>query len=112
MFLMVTPKGIAVRKREKGVLKGMYEFPSETVTNQADFSPERILKEWGVSAFTVKSVKQYVHIFTHIRWEMSAYLVEAESSPFENYSMQEIQEKISLPTAFRQCRSLLETVKQ
>ena len=30
VFLILTPDGIAVRKREKGVLKGMNEFPSET----------------------------------------------------------------------------------
>jgi A/G-specific adenine glycosylase len=105
VFLLSTPSGICVRKRKQGVLKGTYEFPSVVIED--GLTPEKVLKEWGMSAFTVKSKRKYVHIFTHIRWEMETYFVEAETAPFECYSLQEIQEKISLPTAFRQCLSML-----
>ena len=105
VFLISTPNGICVRKRERGVLKGTYEFPS--VVEEDGLTPEKVLNEWGVSVFTVKASKKFVHIFTHIRWDMSAYLIEAEDAPFERYSLREIEEKISLPTAFRQCLSIV-----
>ena len=105
VFLISTPKGLCVRKRESGVLKGTYEFPSVVVED--GLTPEKVLKEWGMSAFTVKPSKKFTHIFTHIRWEMETYFVEAEDAPFERYSLKEIEEKISLPTAFRQCLSVV-----
>lgn len=106
VFLIQTPAGLCVRKRQEGVLKGSYEFPSQVLGGEE--TPEKILSEWGVSAFTVKSARKYVHIFTHIKWEMTAYLVQADCAPFECYSLRAIEEKISLPTAFRQCLSLLQ----
>ena len=104
VFLIRTPDGIAVRKRTSGVLKGMYEFPSLPAS---DKSPEQILSEWGMSAFTVGSSRKYTHIFTHIRWEMTAFPVRASAAPFEIYPEGDIEAKISLPTAFRQCLNCL-----
>ncbi len=105
VFLIETPQGICVRKREKGVLKGVYEFPS--VIAEVGLTPENALKEWGVSEFTLCAEQKYTHIFTHIRWEMLAYRVQAENAPFERYTLAELEEKISLPTAFRQCLTLI-----
>jgi hypothetical protein len=61
-----------------------------------------------MSAFTVVRQKQYVHIFTHIRWEMTCFFVRASSSPFPCYTKEELDEQVSLPTAFRQCETILE----
>jgi A/G-specific adenine glycosylase len=105
VFLIETPNGFCIRKREKGVLKGTYEFPS--VEAEVGLTPENALKEWGVSAFTLCGEQRYTHIFTHIRWEMLAYHVRTEAQPFAAYPLDEIIEKISLPTAFRQCLSLV-----
>lgn len=104
--LIRTPDGkISVRKRKNGVLKGLYEFPSELET--AGRTLEKTLDEWGVSAFTVKKRKDFTHIFTHIVWKMHCYLIEAERSPFERASERELADEISLPTAFRQCLKML-----
>ena len=106
---MDTPKGICVRKRESGVLKGTYEFPS--VPLKEGITPESTLNEWGMSAFNIVCMKKFTHIFTHIKWEMQTYLVEVnsvEDIPFEVYSLAEIEEKISLPTAFRQCLKIMD----
>ena len=101
VFLIDTPNGLCVRKREKGVLKGTYEFPSLLQTE--GLTPEMALKEWGMSASNVRFVKKCTHIFTHIRWEMDVYAVEVSEAPFEAYTREELEEKISLPTAFKQC---------
>lgn len=104
VFLIETPNGICVRKREKGVLKDSYEFPS--VEAEPDLTMEKALEGLGVSSFTLCKEGAYTHIFTHIRWEMLVYYVRTEAQPFTAYPLAEIQEKISLPTAFRQCLSL------
>ena len=88
-----------------GVLKGMNEFPSR-IAEPGD-TPERALKEWGVSPYTIVREKRYTHVFTHIRWEMDCFLVRAETAPFPVYSIEEIERSVSLPTAFRQCMEIL-----
>lgn len=106
VFLIETPEGFCIRRREQGVLKGMNEFPSEVMAE--DDTPEKILNEWGMYAFTEIKRKKYVHIFTHIRWDITCVWVRAESAPFDAYSQDEIEEAISLPTAFKQCLGLLQ----
>ena len=103
VFLIRTKGGISVRKRAEGVLKGMTEFPSE----KAEKSFEEILKGWGVYEFTVENRKKFTHIFTHIKWEMDCILLNAKTSPFEEKSLEQIENEVSLPTAFRQCLSIV-----
>lgn len=103
VFLIRTPKGIAVRKRENGVLKGMNEFPSE----KAEKSAEEILSAWGVNEFTVRKRKKFSHIFTHIEWDMDCLLVDAKDTPFACYTLAELEEKVALPTAFKQCLKII-----
>ena len=105
VFLIETPSGFCIRRREEGVLKGMNEFPSALLSEGE--TPEKILNEWGMSAFTEVKRKKYVHIFTHIRWDIECVWVRAEDAQFDAYSLDEIEESISLPTAFKQCLGIL-----
>lgn len=106
VFLIQTPQGFAIRRRETGVLKGMNEFPSQVVEDGE--MPKNILNEWGVYEFTEIKREKFVHIFTHIRWDMTGIWVWTEDAPFDCYSLEEISETVSLPTAFRQCLKMLE----
>lgn len=101
VFLIETPQGFCIRRREEGVLKGMNEFPSAVILDGE--TPENILNEWGMYEFTEVKRKNYVHIFTHIRWDITCVWVRTEYAPFDAYSLDEIEESISLPTAFKQC---------
>lgn len=105
VFLIETPQGFCIRRREEGVLKGMNEFPSFVVNNAE--TPEDILNEWGMYEFTEVKRANYVHIFTHIRWDITCIWVQTESCAFDAYSLSEIEESISLPTAFKQCLSMI-----
>lgn len=98
VLLIHTPDGIAIRRRETGVLKGMYEFPSFV-----GLTTEQALNELGVSSYKLVKTSKATHIFTHIVWDMQISLVETEKIGMPTYSFSEIKEKISLPTAFRQC---------
>lgn len=106
VFLLQTPEGFCIRRREEGVLKGMNEFPSAVA--YFGESAEEILNEWGIYAFKEIKRKKYTHIFTHIRWDIMCVWVQAESSPFDAYSLEEIRQTVSLPTAFRQCLTIID----
>lgn len=104
VFLIQTNEGFCIRRRERGVLKGMNEFPSAISQGE---SAEEILNGWGVYAFNEKSRRPFPHIFTHIKWNITCVWVEAESAPFDTYTIEEIEESISLPTAFKQCLRMI-----
>ncbi len=105
VFLLETPEGFCIRRREEGVLKGMNEFPSHVVLEEE--TPENVLNEWGMYEFTEIKRKNYTHIFTHIHWDMVCVWVKTDSAPFDAYSYEEIRETVSLPTAFKQCLGIL-----
>ena len=86
-------------------MKRRNEYPSALLSEGE--TPEKILNEWGMSAFTEVKRKKYVHIFTHIRWDIECVWVRAEDAPFDAYALDEIEESISLPTAFKQCLGIL-----
>lgn len=114
-FLILTPRGIAFRKRNKGVLRGLNEFPSvvaegaEESGGGADENARalRILKEQGVSGAKILKKHRYTHIFTHVKWNVTAFTATAESAPFEAAPAEELRETVAFPTAFRRCLDYL-----
>ncbi len=109
VFLIETPEGFCIRRREEGVLRGMNEFPSFVAGDGESF--ERALNELGVYEFTKVKEGKFTHIFTHIRWDITCVWVRVERAPFDAYSLAEIEESISLPTAFKQCLKLLDDLE-
>ena len=99
--MIETPEGFCIRRREQGVLRGMNEFPSKVVFDGE--SAESVLNEWGMYEFTEVKRDNYAHIFTHIRWNITCVHVKADYAPFDAYTLAEIEESVSLPTAFKQC---------
>ena len=106
VFVIKTPFGYAISRREQGVLKGMNGFPTYTVT--ANETPESVIESWGVDGFREIKRRKYKHIFTHIRWDITCVYGEADSVPFDTFTKEEILEKLSLPTAIKQCFSIIE----
>ncbi len=84
----------ALRKREeKGLLAGLWEFPNGTENESAIFG--KVLAE-----------KRAKHIFTHVEWHMTGYLVEAaEFFPqFLWLTPEKITQSYALPSAFKAFR--------
>ena len=116
-FVISTERGIAFRKRNTGVLRGLNEFPSKTVDFGDDSGADggtdenaralRILKEQGVSGAKILKKHRYTHIFTHVKWNVTAFTVTAESAPFEAASAEKLRETVAFPTAFRRCLDYL-----
>lgn len=73
----------AIRKRpEKGLLAGMYEFPSmegfRTAAEVAAF-----LEENGIRPLRVQPLEDAKHIFTHKEWHMKGYMVRVDELEHE-----------------------------
>lgn len=112
----------AVCKRREGVLQGTYAF----FTAERAMDEEQVksfLRECGLKEFSVSAPKTHRHVFTHLEWNMTAYPVFTEENvcalqppegivctPFSDLlfaPVGEIEEKYSLPSAYRWCLSLL-----
>ena len=98
----------AIQKRpEKGLLAGMYEFPSLN----GHVSEEDViayLKESGIEVIRIQALEKSKHIFSHIEWHMIGYEVRVdELSPLKKtneqllfMTAQDTQDHYPIPTAF------------
>lgn len=69
---------IALRKRpERGLLAGMYEFPSME-GHQREEQVLAYLRESGVVPLRIRKLKPSKHIFTHKEWHMTGYLIRVD----------------------------------
>ncbi len=98
----------AIRRRvEPGLLSGMWEFPNEDGT----LSEPQVLEAVKQRCFTpvrIQPLPSARHIFTHIEWHMTGWLVEIEPvaegpAQFDGIFVEgaEIRKTYAIPTAFR-----------
>jgi A/G-specific adenine glycosylase len=93
----------AIRKRPgSGMLAGLWEFPNAEgrLTEEAVLS---LASDWDAAPHRAVPFGSAKHIFTHVEWHMSGFLVDcACESPFFLWKTpEEIARDYSLPTAFR-----------
>lgn len=100
----------AIRKRtQKGLLAGMYEFPSVDSYLSAD-EVASYLTANGLSPIRITPLEDAKHIFTHKEWHMKGYMVRVdelepanptgESRDWLYIEPDRVQEKYPLPAAF------------
>ena len=93
----------AIRKRKDGVLEGLYEFPNE----DAEMTPKECYEYLNQKGYKIKSIESlgcFKHIFSHLEWYMTAYLIILKEKPknLKFYSKPRIEQEYSLPSAFQQ----------
>ena len=65
---------IAIRKRDDtGLLASLYEFPNL----EGKLSEKEVLERLGGGASVEEKLPEAKHIFSHVEWHMSGYLVKA-----------------------------------
>ncbi len=105
VFLLESQDGkMAIRKRrEKGVLNGMYELPNSKGRIEELKDIEEVLKQWNLKSTKIENIGEHQHIFTHITWKMVAYriTVEKENEEFIWISKKQLEKDYALPTAFK-----------
>lgn len=86
LYIQVSKDKIRLVKRpDTGLLAGLYGF-DET-------KPDYIIKS--------TELKPYTHIFSHVEWHMEGQLVWVDTEDDTFYSIDEIEKKIAIPTAFQ-----------
>lgn len=100
----------ALKKREaKGLLAGMYEFPSIQGYRTAE-EVTAYLSANGLRALRIQPLEEAKHIFTHKEWHMKGYMIRVdelapkvlteETADWLFIEPWETQEKYPVPTAF------------
>ncbi len=99
----------AIRKRPgRGLLAGMYEFPSMEGFCTAE-EVNRYLSDNGLKALDIQPLEDAKHIFTHREWHMKGYMVSVEAAPGETGSPArdwiyiepgQTKDKYPIPSAF------------
>ncbi len=92
-----------IRKRPKqGLLAGLYEFPAEDGVLSETEAAEH-LSARGIPFSAIRPIGEAVHIFTHLEWHMTGYLVTL-NAPIETLAFatkEELSAVYALPSAFR-----------
>lgn len=100
---------IAIGKREsKGILSGMWEMPNL----DGNLTKTQILGWLAEQEIAVKDIEKMVHgkqplkhIFTHIEWHMSCWIVTCGNTEKNNcftwVTKRELENDIALPSAFK-----------
>ena len=104
VYLLEHDGKYAVRKRsEEGLLAGMWEFPHTS----GYINIEKIHEQYPSGI--VEKLKNAKHIFSHIEWHMTGYLIQvSEESPIYEWKFpDEIKEQCAIPSAFEAYYKLL-----
>ncbi len=90
------------RRADKGLLAGMWEFPSFPGRLEAE-AVRRALAEMGLTAGEIRPCGEATHVFTHVEWHMLGYIVEI-NGPGGELTWEEpktIRRAYAIPTAFK-----------
>ena len=102
----------AVEKRsETGLLAGLWQFPNVPQKLDAQTAVQTA-QSFHTDPKELMLETHKTHIFTHIRWEMTGYVIRcnAMSEAFTWASLAELERDFALPTAFRQFSDELKTL--
>lgn len=105
IFVIRQQNSIILRKRpEKGLLAGMYEFPN-TEGNLPEGEALAWIKAQKLSPLRIQSLEPAKHIFSHVEWHMTGYVVwvdelEEDKSGMLYVDVEEARQKYPIPAAF------------
>ena len=101
VFLLKCQEQYALVKRpQKGLLAGMWQFPELPGTLEAAEAVQAL----GLPVTQVCRQLDKRHVFTHIEWEMRGFFLEIreKNEDFQWFSDHEVAQFAALPTAYRQ----------
>ena len=102
VFLLRRGTAAALRQRpDTGLLAGLWEYPHVPGT-LTEAEAARQLQMWGVNPTKWTKKLSARHIFTHVRWEMTGYVVEVDGLGPGDWLWAEAQqrERLAIPSAF------------
>ncbi len=109
------PEIVLHKRPDKGLLAGMWELPNE----EGHFNEIEVQQLFpGAEIFRLPDGK---HIFSHVEWRLWCYeiklaetgcLPEKMQLDSKAFTMQEIKEQISIPSAFDCCKKYMDGTKE
>ncbi len=103
VFLILSGGEAALRRRpETGLLAGLWEFPSAGGTLSPE-QAEKTARMWGLVPESVEPLPEAKHIFTHVEWRMTGYLVRAREpeGEFVWTAPEDLFRDYAVPSAYR-----------
>ncbi|WP_369282911.1 A/G-specific adenine glycosylase [Oscillibacter sp. GMB15532] len=111
VFLFLRDGKIALRKRpEDGLLAGLWEFPNEEGALDETAAAGQCAR-WALSPRAWKRRLTAKHIFTHVEWHMTCYVLEVSGSGPEDFSWADgpALDRLAVPSAFARLKEEAET---
>lgn len=104
VFLLIDNDKVALRKRpDKGLLAGLWEFVG-TDEHLEDEAAKDWLKAYGVETEQIRPIPSATHIFTHVEWHMTGYLVLCRKADLPEdlcwVTRKQLKREYALPTAY------------
>ena len=102
VFMLLGPEGVALRQRpDTGLLAGLWEYPHVPGRLTEEQAAQQ-LRAWGLTAHRWLRQLEARHLFTHIRWDMTGYLVQVEGRGPEDWLWADgtIRARLAVPSAF------------
>jgi len=111
VYLLLRENQVALRKRmDSGLLAGLWEFP-HVPGALAESEAAVPLAEWGLTAKNWEKTLTAKHIFTHVEWRMTGYVVRvAGDGPDFIWADREELEKLAIPSAFAKFLTEAQTI--
>lgn len=102
VFVLLQNGRVALRKRhDSGLLAGLWEFPSVPGTLD-ETAAQEVLRDWKLTAKNWKKRLPAKHIFTHVEWHMTGYVLEAAGGGPQDFfwADHETLSSLAVPSAF------------
>lgn len=108
LLLYHPEKGVLMRKRVEKLLHGMWEFYHvDDVLTEGDIGTH--VETLGYTCTDITPLAQAVHVFTHLKWHMTSYLCQVDSTQaMEGYVFVPLEgmEQLPIPVAFQKVFSV------
>lgn len=102
VFLLLRDGKAALRKRgDTGLLAGLWEFPN-VAGHLTEQEAARQLEAWGLRVRGWKKQLSAKHIFTHVEWHMTGYVLEVAGNGPEDFLWADAEtlDTLAVPSAF------------
>lgn len=100
---------VYVRKREKGLLIGLWEFPGYTNARSKE-DAIACLEEDGFEVSFIETAKNAKHVFTHLEWHMTGYVFTCTRAPESGQFVDaEGLNALAMPTAIDAYRTIVKS---
>ena len=85
VFVLLRDGSVALRQREdSGLLAGLWEFPNVEGALDEETAPS-VLEQWGLNARNWSRKLTAKHVFTHVEWHMTGYVLEVSGDGPEEF---------------------------